>query len=66
VSSAQAVAAFPERIIVDGREATVVDSWDEPARRDEARASGYDYRFVGELTVRWVKHSSPRLGRKLS
>ena len=54
----------PFRIMVDGREATVLGEWDEPARDGEARASGYDYRFDDGLAVHWIKHSSPRLGRK--
>jgi len=51
---------LPHRIVVDGREATVVEAWTD----HEDGHTGFDYRFDGDNAVHWIRHSSHRLGRK--
>lgn len=49
------------RILVDGRPATIVDTWTD----HETRETGYDFRFDGEEEggkVHWIRTSSARLG----
>lgn len=45
----------PCQILVDGRPAVVVDEWVED------RDCGYDYRFVGEEVVHWIRAGNVRL-----
>lgn len=62
MSLTQTEIPVPRRIVVDGRDADVIEVWID----HEEGFGGYDYRFDGERVVHWIKGNSPRLGGKAS